>query len=192
MLEWAAFLLSGVRSLIDDILHSSLWTYFATYTWIDLLLAGILLLSTLFGWIRGMVREFFSLVSWLLAFWVAHAWSEKLVNALHPWIAQEVLRWVLAFLLIFVGVLILVRLVSTLLQRIVKKIGLGSLDGLLGALFGLLRGGLVVLALLLLAGLTPLPYQASWKEARLLPYAMPGVHRVLGWLPPALSRLFHY
>ncbi|VAY88903.1 Colicin V production protein (fragment) [mine drainage metagenome] len=70
--------------MINDILHSPLWTYFATYTWLDLLLTGILLASILFGWTRGMVREFFSLVSWLLAFWVAHTWSEKLAMPCTP------------------------------------------------------------------------------------------------------------
>ncbi len=178
--------------MIDDLLHAPLWAFFEPYTWIDGAIVLILLISVTFGWIRGMVYEFFSLASWLVAFWVARTWSGAVARYLAPWVSHDLLRWGLSFILLMIAVLITMRLLSNLARQIINKIGLRSLDGLLGAIFGLLRGVLILLVLLLLAGLTPLPQDVSWKQAKLLPYAMRGVRMALAWLPPTLTRPLHY
>ena len=54
--------------------------------------------------------------------------------------------------------------------------GLSGVDRSLGLMFGLVRGVILVLILVALAGLTELPQQEFWRNALLRPYAVEGVH----------------
>ncbi|MDO8414287.1 MAG: CvpA family protein, partial [Gallionellaceae bacterium] len=73
----------------------------------------------------------------------------------------------LAFVIIFVATLMVSAIAAWLLSKLIKRVGLGALDRLLGALFGALRGMLIVLVLILLAGLTQIPKQSWWQDALL-------------------------
>ena len=66
---------------------------------------------------------------------------------------------------VFVGSLMVTALVGLLLSKIVKAVGLGGVDRMLGAVFGAARGLLIVLAAALLAGLTSAPRQAFWRDS---------------------------
>jgi membrane protein required for colicin V production len=74
-------------------------------------------------------------------------------------------RSAVAFAFVFVVTLIVAAVVAWLLSKLTKVAGLGGLDGKFGAMFGVLRGVLVVLALVWIGGLTNLPQKAWWKEA---------------------------
>lgn len=177
--------------LIQDYLPHFFSAYWDTLTWVDLLLLAVVLASTLWGWARGMIQELFGLIGWALAFWAARFGAPWLVPHLN-FVHQETLRWGAAFLGIFLVVLVLLKIASTLLQSLVRHIGLIFVDGLLGATFGLLRGLLLDMVLMLLAGLTSLPHQPEWTHSRYAPYAMAGTQQLLRWLPRHLTHLFHY
>jgi membrane protein required for colicin V production len=81
------------------------------------------------------------------------------------------------------------RWLATLL---LKASGLRPLDRVLGALFGVARGALVVLVLVLLAGLTPLPQQQWWRQALFAPPLETAVLAVMPWLPPELAKRIRY
>lgn len=176
---------------MHDYLPSFLTPLVDSLTWVDMVLIGVLLVSTLWGWARGMIQELLGLVGWGLAFWGARLGTPLLVSHL-TFIQQDMLRWGVAFVGLMLFILITVKLLSILLQKMVARIGLKALDGFLGAGFGLLRGALLDVVLLLLAGLTPLPHEPEWTQARIVPLAMRAVTPVLHWLPNHLSQLFHY
>jgi membrane protein required for colicin V production len=134
-------------------------------TLLDGFVLGVMVLSTVVGLVRGLVREAVSLVGWVVAFFLARWAATPLAEYLpHSW-SPPTLRWIVAFLVLYVLLLILLALGARLLAGLLKRIGLGTLDRGLGGLFGLMRGLLIITIAALLAGLTDLPKSPSWKEA---------------------------
>ncbi len=102
------------------------------------------------------------------------------------------LNLVVAYALLFMLTLIASGIVAWLVSKLVKLVGLRWLDSSLGALFGALRGVLVLLVLVLLAGLTRLPQQTFWQRAGL---SKPIEHMALqakAWLPDNVAQKIHY
>jgi membrane protein required for colicin V production len=77
-------------------------------------------------------------------------------------------------------------------SQLVKSAGLSVEDRILGALFGLTRGVLVVMFLVLLAGATSLPQQPVWREAALRSVLERAALGIRTWLPPAIGQHIKY
>ena len=118
----------------------------------EILDAGIIiliLLSAVIGLIRGLVREAFSLITWVAAFGLAIFYVKPLAAELPFAVQSEVVRLGIAFAVIFFGVLVVGSILNHLLSTAVSSIGLGGIDHLLGGVFGILRGGLIITLLVL-------------------------------------------
>jgi membrane protein required for colicin V production len=74
----------------------------------------------------------------------------------------------------------------------IKKIGLNWLNRGLGALFGFVRGLLIVCVLVFLAGLTSLPKDARWTNAMFSAPLEVLVKSMLPWLPQAVTKHVSY
>lgn len=154
-----------------------------------LVIVGI---SILISVIRGLVREVLALLAWLAAF-VAATFLGAAVAAWMPQaIPTEELRLLTGFLIVFVGVLIAMSLIAMLVSRLIRRAGLGVEDRMFGMLFGVARGAVVVLVLVLLAGLTPLPRDPMWRNAMLSSPLESMALYVKAWLPGELSRRIKY
>jgi membrane protein required for colicin V production len=160
-------------------------------TWLDYAVLAVLLLSIAWGAWRGLVQEVLSLTGWIMAFVAANMFAGPLAETFPSAMRQE-LRIPLAFLLIFVGTLVLAALATAFLARIVKVSVLHSLDRWLGALFGLLRGLLILVAFAIVAGLTPLPRQPFWTNSATGYSLAQTVIQLKPWLPPALAQRLRY
>src|SRR5206468_8527638 len=123
----------------------------------------VLLVSIGWGAWRGMVHEVLSLAGWVLAFFAANLLTAPLAGAFPAAMRPEI-RVLVAFLLVFVGTLVVATLATTLFTRIVKVAGLRHLDRWLGAHFGLVRGFVFLVAFVLLDGLTPLQHKSFWTD----------------------------
>jgi membrane protein required for colicin V production len=132
--------------------------------WFDYAVLTVLGLSLLVGILRGLMREMVSLAGWIAAFVLGTAFS-GIVSAHMPESLGPMLSGLLAFLLIFIGVLVVSGVVGLALSLLVRATGLGFLDRILGATFGLVRGAAIVLLAVLLGGLTPLPREPFWRQA---------------------------
>jgi len=97
-----------------------------------------------------------------------------------------------AFLLVFVGTLVLVTLLTALVTKFIRVSVLQSLDRWLGALFGLMRGLVLVVAFALIAGLTSFPTTPVWKESATGYSLAQTVIQLKPWLPPALASRLKY
>ncbi len=161
-------------------------------TWVDYVVFGVMGLSVAWGLWRGLVREVISLAGWVIAFLAANLLAGPVGERLPESFARPELRVLAAFVAIFVATLIVATLVAILLSKLLKAVGLGSLDRLLGALFGVARGLLVVLVLALLAGLTRLPGDAAWKASLCSPALAEAALKVKPWLPPAFAERLRY
>ena len=134
-------------------------------TWLDYALIGVFAASLALGAWRGLVREVLSILGWIIAFLAANLLAGPLGPVMPQAIPTPELRVAAAFVAVFMVSLIATSLVALLLSKIVKAVGLGGLDRLLGALFGAARGLLIVLAAALLAGLSSAPRQPFWRDS---------------------------
>lgn len=143
-----------------------------SFNYIDIAIVVLVLLSAIVGFVRGFVREAFSLASWIAAIVVAFLFYEKLATQLPFNIPNDLARLGVAFLLLFVGVLILGSIINYLFNKAIHAIGLGGADRVLGGVFGVVRGSLVVTLLVLLMGLglTSFTEHPLWTQSKLVPH----------------------
>ena len=151
----------------------------------DFMVIGVVGLSTVLAFVRGFVRVVVSLLAWVVAAVAALHFSEKVGSLLPDLGETAVTRYVVAFTLILVVVLIVGALVSYVLARLVRAVGLGFLDRLLGALFGFARGILIAVILVLFAGLTTAPRTEWWQNALMSPTFTTAALALRPWLPKA-------
>ncbi|RYE81278.1 MAG: CvpA family protein [Oxalobacteraceae bacterium] len=154
----------------------------------DYLVLFILIASVVISTLRGLVKEILSLVGWVAAFVVANAFGAKLAPMLPSVFPGETVRLIVAFIALFLGVRVLMGLLSLALGALIDATGLTLADRGLGGLFGLGRGMVIVLAGVILCGMTSIPQQAFWKDALLSPMAEAGARTIKPFLPAALAQ----
>jgi len=154
----------------------------------DYLVLFILISSVVISTLRGLVKEILSLVGWVAAFVVANAFGAKLAPMLPSVFPGETVRLIVAFIALFLGVRVLMGLLSLAVGALIDATGLTLADRGLGGLFGLGRGIVIVLAGVILCGMTSIPQQAFWKDALLSPMAEAGARTVKPFLPAALAQ----
>ena len=159
---------------------------------LDIAILAVLALSVAWGIWRGFVREILSLAGWVLAFLAANAVAAQLGELLPASWARAEVRVLIAFVVVFVLVLSATTLVAALLSRLFKRAGLGGVDRTLGALFGLGRGVVILLAVTIAAGLTSLPRDPLWRSSVGAGMLTRTVLQLRPWLPPRLERRLRY
>jgi len=138
--------------------------------WADWVIVGILVISSFFGIVRGFVREALSLVTWAAALVIATTFNDPLARLLESYIDTASLRYMAAFGLLFVMSLVVGALIGHLISGLVKMTGLTGTDRLLGVLFGLARGFIIVMAILLfIPPLVPIDQDSWWQSSKLIP-----------------------
>jgi len=156
----------------------------------DYAVIAILLVSLLFGLWRGLLYEVLSLLGWPLAFMLSNMYAEGFAQ--HIPVKQEMLRTTGAYALVFIGVLIVWGVLVWGLSKLLKAVGLGQMDRMLGGLFGVFRGVLVVLALVWLAGATEIPERPFWRDAWMSKTAEDVALLTKAWLPENIAQRIHY
>lgn len=154
----------------------------------DYLVLFVLVSSVVISTMRGLVKEILSLLGWVIAFVVANAYGAQLGPMLPEIIPGSTVRLMVAFVALFLGVRILMGLLSLALGALIEASGLSLADRGLGGLFGLARGIVIVLAAVILCSMTSIPQQDFWKDALLSPLAETGARTVKPFLPAALAQ----
>lgn len=156
----------------------------------DWVLLGLVALSTLIGLWRGFVQEVFALAIWVAAFFIAFQYSDLAATALENTIELPSARTAIGFGGLFVGVLVVGGLLTWLISKLVEKTGLSGTDRLLGAVFGAFRGVLLLIALIIVGGFTPLPQDPWWDNSRVIQSLMPLAEWASAFLPDAVQEYF--
>jgi membrane protein required for colicin V production len=139
----------------------------------DVLILLVLLGSVLIGALRGFIREACSLVFWILSIWAAWKFGPLVEPHLGGLLADpSVSPWV-GRLVVLILVLLLGWIVGTLLTYFTRAMGLGPLDRVIGVLFGIVRGTVLVGLLIIGGELLHLNQEAWWGRSKLVPYAEP-------------------
>jgi len=137
---------------------------------VDIAIAVIVVISGLISAVRGFVRETMSLIIWIAAFVVAMTFSSVVSSLLTNLIELASMRQLVAWGGLFIGTLLLGGLISFLLGKLIDSTGLGGTDKTLGLVFGVFRGLLIVLALvIMLPKVIPVEQDPWWMESALIP-----------------------
>ena len=140
------------------------------YNWADWCIVVIVAISALISIVRGFVKEALSLLVWVLAFVVAFFFAERLAPLLTNLVSLPSLRYVAAFAALFVATLIVGSLINYLIGQLVKMTGLSGIDRLLGMMFGVCRGVLIaLLVLIFVPKILPVQQDPWWQQSRLIP-----------------------
>lgn len=154
------------------------------FTTIDFFVIGIIFLSIIVGLTRGFIQEALSLIFFVLAIYLSGTYYQKAIDlGLRSVVSSHTLQVILAYLLIFLGSLILGRVFTGLISRVVSSVGLSLFDRLLGGAFGTFRGVLIVVVISALVALTDLPKSTDWQDALTRPAIETLVGVLHSWLP---------
>jgi membrane protein required for colicin V production len=133
--------------------------------WVDLVLLGVFLLSVLIGLWRGFVFEIVSLLGWLVAFVIANSAGPYLADLIPSNIAEAPVRLWGAYILVFVLVLVTCTLLARMLRALIAATPLSFVDRLLGGVFGVARGMLILVVVGTLVMLSPYANSTTWKTS---------------------------
>lgn len=153
----------------------------------DYVVLAIIGLSIFFSVMRGFVREALALVGWIAAFFVAKTYTLELAPLLPKAIPTETLQYLAGFIILFLATLLISSLLAIALSQVFKKVGLSWVDRGLGAIFGTLRGVMIVGVLVFLCGLTDIPKDTAWRSAMFSAPLEAMVFSALPWMPKAIA-----
>ena len=153
-----------------------------TLAGVDWALLAVLAFSVLVGLVRGLVFELMSLVGWAVAYVAAQVFSPRLAAHVPIGTPGSPLHQGAAFVVTFIGVLIAWALLARLLRMVIRATPLTLMDRLLGAVFGLLRGGLLLVVLATVLAFTPAVRSQAWTDSKGAAWLGLG----LGWIKPLL------
>jgi len=167
--------------------------------WLDVVLLIVLLLSTVSAFQKGFSREVIGIAAAIIGL-MCGIWFYGLAGAaLLPYVSSPQVANFLGFFIVFITCLVLGAVVSAVVRRFVKTVGLSWFDRLLGAVFGLVRGTLVSVAVITaLVAFAPAvaanSAPAAVAESRIAPYVVSGASFLVALAPREMKDGFqiHY
>lgn len=161
-------------------------------TGLDYVIIAVIGVSVLISVLRGAVRELMSLLSWIVAIYLAVRLAPHAATFMPDALSNPSLRLIAGFVAIFLVSLLLLALVTWAVSGLLRKSPLSGVDRVLGAVFGLLRALVVLVAATLVAGLTAVPREPFWREAKLIAPLQSLAVAARGYLPQAIAGRIRY
>ncbi len=115
----------------------------------DIIVIVILGYCLIRGIFRGLVKELSSIIGVFGGYYAAYTYYPVLAKPLSKWIANAGYLNLLSFLIIFCGVFIIISILGIIINYLLKIVFLGWLDRVSGAMFGAMKGILIVSVLLI-------------------------------------------
>jgi membrane protein required for colicin V production len=156
----------------------------------DWMICAVLVINVVAAAMQGFFAEALSMaglvVGYIVAAWKYRSLAEWFESFLkNPWLAE-----ILGFLIIFFAILLLFGIAARIARWIMKEAGLSGFDRFLGAVLGLLKGGMMVAVILM--GMTAFqPTSKLLQNSQLAPYFLV-VGRAAIWLAPSELRARFY
>lgn len=154
----------------------------------DFVVFGIVAASLLLGLLRGAVSEILALAGWVVALLAAREFALSVGVMYATWLKEPTAQVVAGFATVVIAVLIVFSVLRAVLRRLLRLVGLGGMDRLLGAVFGVARALVIVLVLVLVGGMTALPRAPWWRHAILAAPLETAVIALKPWMPGALAQ----
>lgn len=140
--------------------------------WLDIVLLLVVVASTVAGLARGLTRMVIGLVTTVAAIFLSFSFYQKVAIFFLQWEVNPRYAQIAAFVSIFVGVLILGGVLSVVIGKALRAVGLKFADRLAGTALGFVRGVLIciVIVMAIMAGTKGLP--ESVRGSRLAPHIL--------------------
>ncbi len=165
-------------------MHLSQWTF------LDFLFVGIVIISTVFALIKGLVREIISLAALIGGFALAVLYYRVPSAWITEFSRTESIADLLGFLIIFIGCILIGAIAALIVNRFIKAASLTWIDRLLGAIFGLLRGWAI--SSILVVALIAFPVRENlMARSSLAPFMLAGARTVILLVPKSLKEKFN-
>lgn len=139
-------------------------------TWLDWIFIVVLTVTSVAGFMRGLIREALGLAAWIVALLAARLLAEPVAELFSGLIDNADARLVLAFVLVIFAVVMLCGIVIRLVHAAVEWVGMGFFNRVMGAAFGAAKGAAILVLATILITLTPLSQLEAWQEAELRPH----------------------
>ncbi|MGB4115833.1 MAG: CvpA family protein [Polaromonas sp.] len=153
---------------------------------VDWVFLAVLVFSMLLGAWRGLVYEVLSVLGWAVSFYAAQYFAPMVAGWLPLQSSSETVRYVAAFVLVFVAAVFTAGLLAFLLKKLIEAIGLRPVDRTMGAAFGLVRGVILLLAVAVVINMTALEKSDWWQDSK----GAPVLNATLKGLKPVLPEQF--
>jgi len=151
-------------------------------TYLDYLFISIIFISFLVGCYRGFTRELFSLAGWIFAFYFANLFSGNLLKYV-PFDFGEHINFIIIYMVIFVIILLVASFLAALLNQLIKNIGLGFFNIIMGSIFGFMRGVLITFILIFLVQKTSFISETILAESKTIPAIKLAMEKTLSYFP---------
>lgn len=138
--------------------------------WIDATFGVVLVWSAFWGLWRGLIGGVFGIVSLVMAFLMAQKYGAHLAHPVAVLIGESALSLAMGYVVVFMVGLMVFSALTYFLRKAARKIDLGATDKFGGFLFGVARGGLFALILVVMLSALPMQKAKAWQESLLLPH----------------------
>lgn len=153
---------------------------------VDWVIIAVLSVSTLLSLWRGFTREALSLAGWVAALVIANLFADAMASLLAGAISNITGRYVAAYVILFVGTLVVFTVMVRLAAQVVRVAGLTVLDRLLGTVFGFARGVILVLFVVFVLQELLQPRDLQWLHQSQL---MPHLNTLAQWVQDVFAQL---
>ena len=158
------------------------------FNWVDYTILIIIGLSTLVSVFRGLIKEAISLLVWIAAVFFAIKFFSPFGQYIHKHAVDSVvLSNVFAFAGLFLSTLLLGLIINIIVSLLIEKTGLNATDRLLGIVFGVVRGVLLVSILLVVVNFSSLNEMTSIKQSKLASAFLPISNWLSKFIPKGLD-----
>ncbi len=154
---------------------------------VDFLIVGVVFVSAAISWLRGFTKEAISLLSWLLGLAAALRFTDRLAPHLPESLTLSSTRHMVAFVIIFVAVIVFGGAVSYMVNMKVSNSALSSVNRSLGILFGAVRGLLIACIAVAYLSTTEVTQHVAWQHSVLVKKLDPLIRQIRQAAPQALS-----
>ncbi len=166
------------------------------FNWLDAVIALLILLSVITSVKKGFSREVIGLVAAFLGLILGLWFYGTAGSWLQPYVSSVGIAYFLGFLLVFMGVIILGAIISSIVSRFLRTVGLSFIDRMLGAAFGIVRGLVMSVALVMILvafapGSTAGAPPNAVIQSRLAPYVIGTSRIITQFAPYELKDEFH-
>ena len=149
---------------------------------IDYFFAFIILISLLFGFYRGFIRELLAVIGLVLAFYCADKYSSIYISYI-PFGFEKSINNIIIYLTIFILVLIVSALIIKLINKFIKSAGLSFINIFMGGFFGFIRGLLISILIIYLVEKSEFSLSESWYESSVIILLKETMKKTLPYLP---------
>lgn len=164
-------------------------------TGIDIGFGLIVLISAFISFVRGFFTEAVSLLTWVAALVISTLFAHQFGSLFKHLVEDDLARGVIAWLVLFLGTLLIGGLINYLFSKLRTKVKRGPMDRTIGLFFGIARGVLIIALIMLLAHLdflTSLRESELWNTSVSVPYFSRFASAMHGFLPAQEAAYFDF